>query len=85
MKNMGKFASYEDRVSWAILWRLIKALSSEGLRYFEKSKLSSKNNCRCSKKTIKIILFLPKDYYFVNKNDLKGVTPMQNSYLGIKS
>ena len=34
--------------------------------------------------TIKITLFLPKDCNFVNENYLKGLTPMQKSYLGIK-
>ena len=35
-------------------------------------------------KTIEITLFLPKDWKFVNKNDLKGVTPMKNGNLGMK-
>ena len=45
--------------------------------------LSTKNHSEWSKKALEIT-FLPKYQKFVNKNDLKGVTPMKNNNLDMK-
>ena len=85
-----------DRLFWAILWRLIEALASEGVSFFcqflelfwPHPRVIFKNQSfpplSMEQKTIRNHTFFTKNSKFVNKNDLKNVTPMKNHNLDMK-